>query len=84
MLFRSNENDLYGGDTVKEAATIFDNVLANKGTEAQKNVVIVNAAFAIRTMRAEKSIDECIDLARQSLEGGKAQATFKKYVELNS
>ena len=79
-----NENDLYGGDTVKEAATIFDNVLANKGTEAQKNVVIVNAAFAIRTMRAEKSIDECIDLARQSLEGGKAQATFKKYVELNS
>ena len=81
---RYSENDLYGGDTIREAATIFDNVLANKATEAQKNVVIVNAAFAIRTMRPEKSVEECICIARHSLESGNALAIFNKYVELNS
>lgn len=81
---RYSENDLYGGDTIREAATIFDNVLANKATEAQKNVVIVNAAFAIRTIHPEKSVEECICMARHSLESGNALAIFNKYVELNS
>ncbi len=79
-----SEHDLYGGNTIKEAAAIFDNVLNNTATEAQKNVVVINAAFAIRTVCPEKSVDECVDLAQQSLESGKAQTTFKKYVELNS
>lgn len=81
---RFSEADLDGGITVKEAAVIFDNVLNNKGTEAQKSVVMVNAAFAIRVIHPEKSIEECIAIARQSLESGAALNTFKKYVELNS
>lgn len=57
--------------------------MANRATEAQKEVVIVNAAFAIHVICPEKPIEECIGLARQSLESGKAQATLRKFIELN-
>lgn len=76
--------ELYGGSTPQEAARIFDNVLANTATEAQKNCVLINAAFAIQAMEPRKTIEECIDTARHSLESGRAMATLKKFVELNS
>ena len=80
---RYTEKDLDGGNTPEDAAKIFDNVMANQATEAQKEVVIVNAAFAIHVICPEKPIQECIGLARQSLESGKAQATLRKFIELN-
>jgi anthranilate phosphoribosyltransferase len=81
---RHQEKDLYGGDTPQEAAAIFDNVMNNTATEAQKDAVVVNAAFAIQVMKPEKSIEECISIARESIESGKAKAALKKFVELNS
>lgn len=80
---RYREADLDGGSTVEEAAGIFDRVMANTATQAQKDVVIVNAAFAIQVICPEKSIETCIGIARESLESGAAQATLKKFVELN-
>lgn len=80
---RYTEAELDGGDTPEEAAKIFDRVMANTATEAQKDVVTVNAGFAIHVMRPEKPIEECIGLARQSLESGRAQATLRKFIELN-
>ena len=75
--------ELKGGNTKEEAVKIFDNVLANTATETQKNVVIANAAYAIQVMeQGDKSIEECIAIARESIESGKALAAFKKYVEL--
>lgn len=76
--------ELRGGETKEEAKQIFDNVLQNTATEAQKNVVIANAAFAIQVFEQEKDIAECVAIARESIESGKAYATLKKYVELNS
>lgn len=52
-------------------------------TEAQKNVVVVNAAFSIQVICPDKPIEECIALARESLDSGKAKETLKKFVELN-
>lgn len=76
--------ELYGGSTPQEAARIFDNVLANTATRSQTDCVLINAAFAIQAMEPGKTIEECIDMARHSLESGKALATLKKFVELNS
>lgn len=42
---RYRDIDLDGGQTPKEAAKIFDNIMNNTATEAQKNVVVVNSAF---------------------------------------
>ena len=81
---RYQEADLYGGDTPEEAAKIFNNVLKNKSTSAQRDVVIANSAFAIQVIESQKSIFECIDMAKESLESGKALQVLNKFVELNS
>lgn len=77
--------ELVAGATEEEAAQIFDNVLANKALPAQKDIVLANVAFGIQVYeKGQKSIEECLDIARESLESGKALETFKKFVELNS
>ena len=76
--------DIYGGTTADEAARIFDQVLENTASAAQKNVVIANAACGISIMDRNLSIEESVAFARESLESGKALATFRKFVELNS
>ena len=81
---RCQEADLDGGSTPEEAARIFDAVLENKATEAQRNFVVINSAFAIQVICPEKSIETCIAEAKESLDSGRALATFKQYVSLNS
>ena len=77
--------ELVGGATEEEAAAIFDAVLENRALPAQKNIVLANAAFGIQVLeRGEKSIEECIAIARESIDSGSALRTFKKFVELNS
>lgn len=76
--------DLVGGGTRAEAARIFDDVLNNGATEAQKNVVLINAAFAIHVMEGQKTFDECLAVATESLESGRALEVFKKFLTLNS
>jgi len=80
---RCTEDDLYGGSTVEEVALIFDAVLENRATEAQKNCVIVNSAFAIQVICPEKTIETCIDEARESLESGKALQSLKRFLAIN-
>jgi anthranilate phosphoribosyltransferase len=81
---RTEEVDLFGGDTIKEAAIIFNNVLSNSSTLAQQNVVLANAAYAIKTMDNKISIQDCIEVARESIISGKALQTFKEFISINS
>lgn len=77
--------ELVAGATEEEAARIFDNVLSNTALPAQKNIVLANAAFGIQVLeRGKKSIDECVAIARESIDSGRALKTFRKFVELNS
>lgn len=78
------QEDIYGGETAEEAMQIFDAVLEGTATESQKNVILANAACGIAIIEPNLSIAESIDIARDSLESGKALRTFKKFVELNS
>ena len=77
--------ELVGGATEEEAAQIFDAVLQGTALQAQKNIVMANAAFAIQVLeKGKKSIEECIDIARESLDSGKALSTFRRFVEIIS
>lgn len=77
--------ELRGGATEEEAKQIFDAVLENRAQLAQKNIVLANAAFGIQVLeKGQKSIEECIEIARESIDSGRALKTFKKFVELNS
>ena len=81
----TKSEELRAGADEKEAKEIFDNVLANTALPAQKNVVLANAAFGIQVLeKGKKDIEECVEIARESIDSGKALATFKKFVELNS
>jgi anthranilate phosphoribosyltransferase len=75
---------LHGGNTIDEAAEIFLNILENKGTKAQKDVVVANAAFAIHCFYPEKDIEACIEMAKDSLISGKARNVLQKLMEMNN
>ncbi len=82
---RCCEADLYGGNTPEEAAKIFHAVLDNSASEAQKNAVIVNAAFAISTAtNGALSIEQSVAKAREAIERGAGRATFNKFLKINS
>lgn len=78
--------DLSGedGQTKADAVAVFDRVLQNKATESQIDVVVVNAAAAIKIIEKDKDIKECIAIARESIVSGRAFDTLKKFVALNS
>ena len=77
-------SDIYGGTTIQEACRIFDNVLQNTCTPAQKSVIMANAACGISVLDRNLSIEESIAIARESLESGRALAAFKKFLEHNA
>lgn len=81
---RCKEKDLDGGNTPEEAAKIFDQVLTGNATEAQTACVIANAGFAIQVMEPQKTLEECIALARESLQSKQAYNTFKRFLEINA
>jgi len=75
---------LWGGATVEEAAGIFMNVLDNKATEAQRDAVVINAAFAIQTRCPLKSIEECKVEAIEALMYGSAKNAFFGFLRVYS
>ena len=80
---RGQEADQDGGNTREKAARVFDNVLNNRATEAQRNCVIANSAFAIQVIEPDKKIEECIAIATESLDSGRARRTLEKFIEIN-
>ncbi|MFI3282996.1 MAG: anthranilate phosphoribosyltransferase [Rikenellaceae bacterium] len=78
------QKDLYSGDSVEQAAKIFDDVLNGEATTSQRDCVVVNSAYAINVMEPNKSIEECISIARESIDSGAAVRCLKRFVELNS
>jgi anthranilate phosphoribosyltransferase len=63
---------IFGGDSVKEAAQKFVNILKGEGTVEQNNVVLANAALGINVYYPEKDLLECVEMAKESLESKKA------------
>ncbi len=73
---------LHGGNSLEEAASIFMNILQNKGSAAQNNAVIANASVAIQCYHNELSLEEAVVAARESLESKKALQTFQQLLKL--
>jgi anthranilate phosphoribosyltransferase len=74
--------ELVGGKNVDESLEIFMNVLKGKGTEAQNNVVLANSAVGIHCLEPDKSIAQCVDIAKDSLFGGKALAALNALISM--
>jgi anthranilate phosphoribosyltransferase len=73
------EKDLFGGNTVEEAATIFTNVLQNKGTKQQTDVLAINSAYAVHCY-TNKPVADCLLQTREIIESKKAYNLFTNLI----
>jgi anthranilate phosphoribosyltransferase len=73
---------IIGGDTVEDSAEIFLSILKGNGSESQNNVVCANAGLAIATAR-DLNPKEGFDLARESLQNGKALKALQSLQKLS-
>jgi anthranilate phosphoribosyltransferase len=73
---RLDPKDIVGGDTIAASAKIFIDVLNGNGTFAQHNVVLSNAALAIKTICPEKSFADCYYEAEEALLDKRALNSF--------
>ena len=78
---KCKQEDLHGGNNVEESAKILISILENKGTKAQTEVVLANAAIALYCADDDLSLSDAILMAKESLISGKALHSFKKFVQ---
>lgn len=75
-------HEIYGGETVEEAAKLFMTILKGEGTPAQNAVVSANAAMAMLLTGQYASYPEAFEAAKGSLHGGKALGVLKTLIAL--
>ncbi len=74
--------DIYGGNTVEEAARIFTRILKGEGSWSQNAVVLANAAMALHCTGRYNKYEEAYHAAVESLETGKAHQALEKLMSL--
>ena len=73
---------LVGGKNIKDSASIFLNILKNKSTKEQMDVVLANAGVAIYCAKNLHSIEDGILIAKDSIESGNAYKCFKTLMDI--
>ena len=79
-LERISQSEIYGGNSVEDAAKIFKNIIEGKGTKAQNSVVLANAAYALKIIDKNLTFEEAYNTAEGSLLGGKASQCLHKLI----
>jgi anthranilate phosphoribosyltransferase len=72
--------ELKGGETIEESAAIFLKVIKGEGTKAQTEAVLANAGLALYVGKQLSSVKEGVQMAKESLESGRAFQTFRNLV----
>lgn len=80
---RIDAQDIFGGSSIKEATAVFKTIINGEGTEAQNNVVYANAGLAIATAN-HISHKDGFELAKDSLQSGKAKVCLQKLIDLSN
>ncbi|MEI8048270.1 MAG: anthranilate phosphoribosyltransferase, partial [Bacteroidota bacterium] len=72
--------EISAGNSIEDAAKIFSAVLQNEASEAQKNVVLINSAYAMQCY-THQHLDECIAVCGESIESKKAFQLFNRIIK---
>jgi len=75
-------DELAGGDAAKNAA-ILKNILEGTSTRAQRDIVELNAAFAIRASNITDNLEIAKQMASVSIDSGKALKKLNLFVEVS-
>ncbi|MEA3523040.1 MAG: anthranilate phosphoribosyltransferase [Campylobacterota bacterium] len=74
---------ILGGDA-SQNATILRNVLYAKADDAQRDVVLINAAHALHVDGKARDIQEGLEIARDAIASSKAQQKLQEIIEVSS
>jgi len=74
---------ILGGDAAKNA-TILTHVLEAKAEDAQRDVVLINAAHALVVEGMARDIQEGLEIAKDAIASGKARAKLQQIIEVSS
>ncbi len=72
--------ELQGGDADYNA-DIIRSIMANEATDAQRDVILLNATFGIHASGRVDHLDEAKELAEESLRSGEAMKALNNFVE---
>lgn len=75
--------DIFGGNSLEEAADLFKKIIKGKGSWAQNAVVLANAAMALHCTGQYENYQAAYNAAVDSLESGKAYQKLQTLVALN-
>jgi anthranilate phosphoribosyltransferase len=73
---------IVGGDA-NENAAILRNIFSNQATEAQRDIVLINAANAFIVDGKARDIQDGLAIANEALLSGKAEAKLKEIIEVS-
>jgi len=74
---------ILGGDAVVNG-TILMNILNNKATDAQRDMVLINAGYALIAQGMARDIQEGLEIARDGLKSKKAAAKMAQIIAVSS
>lgn len=80
---RSSKSDLVGGDGAANAK-ITESILKGECTDAKADAVLMNAGAGIYLAGGVGSIEEGINIARETIKSGKAYEKLKEFVKLTN
>ncbi|QOY53127.1 anthranilate phosphoribosyltransferase [Candidatus Sulfurimonas baltica] len=74
---------IMGGDA-KENASILHNIFDNKATDAQRDIVLINAASALMVDGLARDIQDGLEIALNAIKSGKAKEKLKNIIEISN
>ncbi|WP_310440486.1 anthranilate phosphoribosyltransferase [Sulfuricurvum sp.] len=74
---------ILGGEAERNAEILTD-ILNNRATEAQRDMVLINAAYALVAEGMARDAQEGLEIARDTLLSGKASEKLKQIVSVSS
>lgn len=74
---------ILGGDAEANAA-IFMNILNNRSTDPQRDIVLINAAYALIAEGMARDVQEGLEIARDTLHSGKAHEKLAQIISVSS
>lgn len=72
-----------GGDAGRNAEIML-NVLNNRSTDAQRDIVLINAAYALIAEGMARDVQEGLEIARDALQSGKAHEKLAQIISVSS
>jgi len=74
---------IVGGDA-RENAKILYNIFDAKATDAQRDIVLINAASALMVDGKARDIQDGLEIAREAIKKGKAKEKLARIVEISN